>query len=140
MKNYKNFINEEDALKQIKQDIADKIAAEETKKGQGKENLNKMELQDKPNQARLDDITTEIEAYEKQKINVSQRIDEINKKIEIFSNQAKVSSDPAVVAKLNTDIKSLNKSLEELTMEIEKFDKLIADSGKNIENLKQVNK
>lgn len=140
MKNFLKFVqtlNEED-LNKIKQDIADKIAKQETEKGKGKQDLDKMEIEDKPNQARLEDIKTEIENYEKQKIAVNTRIDEINKKIEIFSSQAKISSDPKIVAQLNDKIKNFNIQLEDLTKEIEKFDNLISDSGQNIEKLKNL--
>lgn len=142
MKNYYKFVqklNEED-LQQVKQDIADKVAAEQSKNPKNKQSFNNKEIDEKPNDAIIDDIKKEIENYEKQKVAVNNRIEEINKKIEIFSGQSKISRDSKQQAELNKKIQSLQDSLTDLVDELKKFDDLIAQSTERQQKLKDINK
>lgn len=137
MKKYTQFLKEkEDALLQVKQDIADKVDTAET----SKDDLDNMEIKDKPNDAVLKDITAEIEMYEQQKLTVNKRIEEINKKIEVFSGEAKETKDPIIVKQLTDKVKSLTDSLSKFEEELKKFDKLISDSGLRKTQLEQTNK
>lgn len=142
MKNYLKFvqkINEED-LEQVKQDITNKVAAQQAKTPKGKETLDKMEFEEKPNDAIIADIKKEIENYENQKITVNNRIEEINKKIELFSSQAKETRDAKMQADLNKKVQSLQDSLTDLVEELKKFDDLILKSTERQQKLENTNK
>lgn len=142
MKNYWKFVqklNEED-LQQVKQDIADKVASDQSKTPKGEQSLDNMEMDEKPNDAIIDDVKKEIENYEKQKVTVNNRIEEINKKIEIFSGQSKISRDSKQQAELNKKVQSLQDSLTGLVDELKKFDDLIAQSTERQQKLEDTNK
>lgn len=142
MKNYKKFIqkiNEEDLL-QVKKDIADKVATQQSKNQNDNKNIDDIEIEEKPNDAIINDIRNEIENYEKQKISVNNRIDEINKKIELFSGQSKVTRDSKMQADLNKKVQSFQKSLTELVEELKKFDDLISKSTERQKKLEETNK
>jgi len=137
MKKYNEFIrqlNEEDLFTKEKEAIADNTDDTDDSV------VDKMAMEEKPNDAIINDVKKEIEGYEQQKVVVNNRIEEINKKIELFNSQAKETRDPQMQKDLNNKVKSMNDSLNKFKEELTKFDKLIADSGKRQKQLIDTNK
>lgn len=132
MKRFLNFIQNEEKIEDAKEEIADKVAAQEYEENDDLKN--NMETDKKPNEGIIEDIKKEIEEYEKMKVRINNRIKEINKKIEIFSSQNSDSDDEKNNA--NEKIKSLKDTLKLLDEEIKKFDELISKSEEKIEKLK----
>jgi len=144
MKKYWKFVkklNEED-LQQVKQDIADKVASEEAKKGQGQKDLDKMSIDEKPNDKIIDDVKNEIENFEKQKLAIQNSIDAINNQIELFNKQSdpNITQDPNIRMDMANKTKNLIKKIEDLQKQIQKYDELIKDASDRQEKWKENNK
>jgi len=108
MKKYTKFVKED--LEQVKKDMAEKVASEETT---DEEKAN-MDINDQPNEDINKGIEDTIERIEQQK-------DIINKKIEVFNDELAITQDPEAV-------KSLEEKIEQLQLELDKFDELVKNS------------
>jgi len=117
MKKYNKFVSED--LEQVKNDMAEKIASEETNDNDKDE----MDFENQPNEDINKGIEDTIERIEQQK-------DIINKKIETFNDELAITHDPNM-------IKSLEEKIEQLQLELDKFDDIVKNSqeqAKTLEN------
>ena len=113
MKSYLQFVRED--LEQQKLDIADKVANNETTK----EDSDKQDITEKPNEEIIKDIQLTIKKIEDKKLI-------IKNKISTFNDQIKLTYTPQEASTLNKNITDLQKQLADL-------DKMLKEKQKDIQ-------
>lgn len=113
MKSYLQFVRED--LEQQKLDIADKVANNETTK----EDSDKQDITEKPNEEIIKDIQLTIKKIEDKKLI-------IKNKISTFNDQIKLTDTPQEASTLNKNITDLQKQLADL-------DKMLKEKQKDIQ-------
>jgi hypothetical protein len=117
MKSYLQFVKED--LEQQKLDIADKVAKNETTK----EDSDKQDITEKPNEEIIKDIQTTIKKIEDKKLIIKNKITTFNDQIKLTDTPKEATTLTKNITELQKQLADLDKMLKEKQKDIQKFNK-----------------